>query len=459
MKRFSYIVFITLLTSFIFSCTTSNNMSKSKTPKPEWIDNRPNTSMYYIGIGSSKKNGLSPDAYKETARNSALNSLSSEISVQISSNSVINTIERDSELSETFERQITSSSSKNLTGYELVDSWDAGDIYWVYYRLSKAEYQKQKAIKKQAALEKAKLKYIQAIEYKTEGKLFDAVHSLVNGFADIAEYLAESTTVYIDSTQTDLGTDIYREIINTFNDIEFKPTENPINITSGIDISPEKLKMYIVNKHGKPVSNMPFSLSMTTAGLTKNKIISDQNGCFYLPLNKITSNDVVENLTIKLDMLSLSRITQDIFIRTVIRKIPPPNHTIVFTINSPLIFLSSNEKSNNLINNNDLLKTAFIQSMSDHKMRQSSIKDSADFIVHIESNTEVGETSSYQESTNLQYTISVVDKNQRIVYRKEEKSIRGFGENQDIAIKNAYDEAKNRIMRKSFDEFYRAIQQ
>ncbi len=455
-KRLIYLCLI-VLAGFTTSCAIFKSIPKPSGPKPEWVENRPQSNMYYIGIGSAKKSGLSPNTYMSNAKNAALNALSSDISVNISSSSVISTIETDYDLSETYQRTIKASSDKSIEGYETVDTWDSGLYYWVYVRLSKMQYEQQKAEKKNAALTKATDKLMQARNHKQEHHLYDAIHAYVDAFSDMSEYLAESTHTEMDGKQIDLGSTIYRELVECINNIQLHSKKNPLQITSGKPIPPSLMQIHVEDKQANPQPNLPFKLSFTCNGLINNKITSDQDGKIQIPLNKVYSVNQLETLKAELDMISISRMTKDIFIRTLIKKIPPPNYSLKLEIISPKVFVRTTEKHFNQKSDDDVLSDALMNAMAKYNIRIVETKKDADFYINLESNTEETVTSSYQKTANLNYTITVFDENKRIVYRKDEDKIQGFGNNYKEAGKEAYNEGANRIIRRNFDQIYEAI--
>src|ERR1043165_7908647 len=89
------------------------------------------------------------------AKKNALYDLSSEIKVDISSNSVLYTVQNNSNFNENFNSLIKLSNSDNIEGYSLVDSYENSKQYWVYYQLDKQEYANLKAKKKQQVIAKA----------------------------------------------------------------------------------------------------------------------------------------------------------------------------------------------------------------------------------------------------------------------------------------------------------------
>jgi hypothetical protein len=439
------------------SCNTSNNARKTKEPMPEWVENRPTSGMYYTGIGSANKEGLSPNSYMQNASNIALNALASEISVNISSNSVMSTIETDYQLSETYQRTIKSSSDKNIEGYETVDTWDGGDYYWVYYRLSKMQYEQQNKIKKDAAITQAKTKYLQAGELVNQGNQYEAIHSYVDALSNLSEYLSESTETTIDGSSLDLGSVIYRDLIQSITDVKINSAQNPINLTNGLNIDPNVLQCKLSVEKGTPLHSMPVVLSFTGSGLRDNKIVSDQLGILQIPLNKIVTTNQMETLTVELDMVTLSRLTKNIFIRTIIKKIPPPTYKLQINVKSPLIFIQTTEKSFGIQNSNTQLSDAIFQAMAKNNMRLTDNSSDADFLIKLESNTEEAVTNSYQKTVRLGYSITVFDKDNRIVFRKDEKDIDGYGDNLQEANVEAYKSASNRIVRKSFNDILQGI--
>ncbi|MEJ2055224.1 MAG: LPP20 family lipoprotein, partial [Calditrichaceae bacterium] len=82
--------------------------------------------------------------YRQIAKENALQDLASEITVNISSEIVVKMMETSDNLEEDLKSQIRATTKANLEGYEQVDNWEDNDFYWVYYRLSRDTYAKNK---------------------------------------------------------------------------------------------------------------------------------------------------------------------------------------------------------------------------------------------------------------------------------------------------------------------------
>lgn len=116
--------------------------------QPQWVKQTPTDPDYYTGVGFASK---SDDNYTEKATNAALSRLASSIAVTISAETNQQLLEKSGLLSETFESNFRLFANATLEGHELVDSWENRKEYWVYYRLSKENYQQLLKQKKQVA--------------------------------------------------------------------------------------------------------------------------------------------------------------------------------------------------------------------------------------------------------------------------------------------------------------------
>ena len=143
MKKQQFHPFISLTILFLIaSCASSpEEHNPSQKGKPEWIANRPDSTVFYIGIGGSETGNQADD--KEIARSRALAELSSEIFASIESTLDIQTTD-SSESGETYlvEQNIRQNVEQDLESLETVDTWySQQDGYWYYMRLSKMEWE------------------------------------------------------------------------------------------------------------------------------------------------------------------------------------------------------------------------------------------------------------------------------------------------------------------------------
>ncbi len=190
MKKLLFILSILVLFG---SCKSRQELPVAAAPVeikvPLWVSSRPNNGFKYIGIGFAEK-GKGAD-YQMAAKKAALYDLASEIKTNISSNSVLYTVQNNNNFNENFNSLIQLSNTDNLEGYTLVDAYENEKQYWVYYMLDKQQYADAKALKKQQTITKAG-NLIASSFYDERNKDFSAcLKKRIQAFGVLTPYLSE----------------------------------------------------------------------------------------------------------------------------------------------------------------------------------------------------------------------------------------------------------------------------
>ena len=135
--------------AWFLGCSPKIQPSDPESLKPSWLKTTPYQDGYYTGIGQSTKDGN--NNYIQAAKKSALDDLVSQIKVNVSSTSVLNQLEVDKKLTEQYEQIIKTTAADEIEEFEMVDAWEDGRNYWVYYRLSVSRYRQIKEEQKRDA--------------------------------------------------------------------------------------------------------------------------------------------------------------------------------------------------------------------------------------------------------------------------------------------------------------------
>ncbi|MEE4196559.1 MAG: LPP20 family lipoprotein [Bacteroidales bacterium] len=251
------------------SCTVINAAQK----KPEWVNQKPIDNKYYIGIGKSNK---SNQAYLQAAKNNALADLISEISVNISSQSLLHQFEDQSGFKESYEAFITLKAQKDIEGYELMDTYEDKNEYWVYYRLSKAEYARKKREKLEKAKSLAKNLLEKADDYEKKFDVHNALLFYVKAFDAIKEHLDEDlSTFLLDDGRVYLDHEIFESIQEIFSNIAIKPTK-------------EIFKINALSTNNEPVNaRVKYKTTLETQNLENIPVV------FYFPDNELATREEV----------------------------------------------------------------------------------------------------------------------------------------------------------------------
>jgi hypothetical protein len=165
---------------------------------PNWVSHRPNTAFKYVGIGFSEKG--KGGNYQMEAKKNALYDLASEIKVNISSNSVLYTVQNNNNFNENFNSLIKLSNTDNIEGYTLVDSYENEKQYWVYYELDKQTYADIKAKKKQQTISKASNLIVASFVDEKNKDFSSSLKKRIQAFGVLTPYLSEE--INFDPAQT-----------------------------------------------------------------------------------------------------------------------------------------------------------------------------------------------------------------------------------------------------------------
>jgi len=276
MTKISKILFLSfLICAFAFESSVA--IAKSNR-KPKWVSNRPINDDYYIGIGKSAKTQVD---YIQSAKNSALTDMISEISVQISSNSILSKFEDNSGYKEKYEATIQMSVKDNVQNYEIVDSWENKEEYWVYYRLSKAEYKRLKREKLEKAKSLSKDFFEKAKEYENSYDINNALIFYIRSFDAIKNHLGEDLSVFTFEGRVFLDNAIFQSIQDIFSRIRFVPGKEKYEIKA-LSSSNEPIIVKVKLKtdlETQNLSNIPVIFSFPDLDVDKTeKVVSLSNG-------------------------------------------------------------------------------------------------------------------------------------------------------------------------------------
>lgn len=432
MNKFAFLLIIFL--QLLWSCGSYKPVTDTP-PKPEWVQSRPNRSDFYIGISAATKKGLSPDYYIATAKRNALSDLSSEISVNIETSSILNSMSDDRQFSQQFVDNIKTSNALQLEGYELVSTWEDAENYWVYYQLSKSGYATWKEQKKQQAISDSKNKFLQGQKMLDEKLHYNAFQFYAEALMLLSPYLNESTVCEIDHQSVDLGNTIYNSISNFLNENKFDVQSLDITIKKGVETDRDVFCFYLKDPSNKGVANMPVKVDFTGFGLLKNSEKTGNDGKFCCSFQKIKSTNSQEILTMAIDKNALTRSVTNHFVRSMIQNIPVSESRIRVVLQKPNLRITCNEP---------VLQDYLTDHLySDFNMEVSS---SSDFILNAVSDVKQKEKYNDLYYIELECVFTLNDSSGNNIYRKRIKE-EYSGKDWATAEKNAYSEVKTMIDR------------
>lgn len=302
MKIYATALLIAASTATI-SCSSSKSTAPTEVVTPEypsWVTNRPLDNSKYIGIAGVKKNQY-PGNYSEMATKMALNEMSGQIKVVISSNSMLYTFEDASgQVTDEYKEFIQTTTDEVFENYTLIDSWEDSNEYWVWYELSKAQYETDK----QKRIQNASVESLETIEQGDKllatGNYSDALSYYLEAIDPIKSYIGEQIQVDIDGESVYLGQYILNKIQAVNEQFKLIPLQEEAKLYWGENLSDTPLTFQLLaNKN--PVSGFPVELSYTEGRLSRKWTDSDALGVVNVGLSKVKSTAPNQQINAQLD--------------------------------------------------------------------------------------------------------------------------------------------------------------
>lgn len=417
---------------------------------PLWVSSRPNNGFKYVGIGVSDK-GKSSN-YQIDAKKNALYDLSSEIKVNISSNSVLYTVQNNNNFNENFNSLINLTNTDNIEGYQLVDSYENEKQYWVYYQLDKAEYANQKAQKKQQIISKATNLINLSFNDEKNKDFSSCLKKRIQAFGVLTPYLSEE--ISFDAAQTngiktvfDL-TSIIQQQLQSISLVQQK--ELPILKPYQLTYAPLVYGLELKTK--TPLQNFPFIISSDEEKIKINeKTTTNNNGELQLKVNYVEPINQTAAFALSPDISSL--MGSDSLGRagiTVLKQfIQTPSLKVQARVNNINIFISASEKNFGKPTNLNLIESIISKKFNGQEVQVVSKAADADYIIESVAETQEDISSDILESNykiklaaliiSLQLKDNVT---QEVIFKTQVNDVYGYANNIEKAGMNAYTNPK-----------------
>lgn len=425
----------------------------AQTEKPEWILKYPINSDFFVGIAYADKKLYN---YMEAAKSKALQSLANEITVKIIGQTSLQTIEINQKVKQSYISSVTTETIKELEGYELVDSWQDKNQYWVYYRLSKKDYYQAKKDKANSALQIAKNYMMLGNENINTNNYIQGINYYFMATNQIQNYLYFEFDLDLKQQINELYQDAYKNVSTFYNQIEIKTNSDQIKL------KPYQLKNYqlnfqIQNKQNlKPITNFPFIINVISgkADIEINKKLVNEKGSLNFKIISFSTKNKTTIFKIKLDKEALFNeyiLTNNLLAIDLYKKISCEKNIEVEseTLN---VFIKSTEKSFNTKNKDQALANALKSYLTENGINITNEAATANYFLTIEANTTKGNTAYDMQVVYLDATITL-NKANTSIYNKNFNGVKGLKATENAASYDAY----QKLIRKFNEELYQEL--
>ncbi len=415
---------------------------------PDWVTNRPIVKEFYIGIGYASKIKGSNE-HIEIAKNGALKNLASEITVNITGEVISNVVEKSGILEEELKSLIRSTTEAELEGYELVDEWQSKKEYWVYYRLSKIIYIKLRQENIDQAISLALNLFSEAKKNEISKNYEKALLYYLQALNPIEKYITETLQTEFDGRTIYLNNEIYFSIQNLLSNIELKPAKTSVEAKRNKALKqPLVVKAIYYEEELTPISNLPLAFAFTRGDgdLVKN-IHTDMNGEARCKVSKITSNDRMQMVGVKLDISSLINQDSTSFVyQNILKSFPIPTTRIILNVTGLSFNIESDEtnlgKKLSVLHVEPKLKEAF----SEKGFTFTEDMSKADVYVKINARSREGSELYGMFTAFVDLSVSAIDMSSGDeVYKCSLTNVSGQGLNFEKAGLKAFENAADEI--------------
>ena len=453
-SRFSLLLLVISLIT-LGSCASKKNIPVA----PSWISERPINSAYYIGIASASKNEYPYNAM-DVARENALNSLAREIRVNVSSESVLSTLQVNHWVEESFASNITSTVAEDLEGYTLVGSFEDENYVHVYYQISKSEYSRILAERKRVALGIAYGHYLDANRFYSEGSIPLAIERYLMGLDAMSKYLAEEN-LYTNEDGIEFLLD--RALFNgltsgiTMLDISCELSSIDLkladNYTSTIKVS--------VSHEGKQIGGVPLAYKYSRGRVPIRGTTSTSNdGLANIVLKGFYPGTTLSELQVEVDVQGLINILKPLSpLKPLAENLNATPLLVPIELEAPRIRVVGNEKLFGRKVKSKTLIPAIKASLIEHGVEvvDASVEDA--LVLRVTADTRIGGEGRGFYTAYLNATLSLKDFEGVLVMQKTLDNVKGVQTEKRLAGEEAYRKASKKVLGRFIESFIEALYQ
>ncbi|MBS1553631.1 MAG: LPP20 family lipoprotein [Bacteroidetes bacterium] len=452
-----------LLCLLAAACSPAVNTSLKndlQNTKPTWLSAKPDQSFYYIGIGHSTKTGT--NNFVQEAKKSALEDLVSEIKVNVSGTSVLSQIDANKEFQEKYEQIIKTTAADEIEEFEQVDSWQDDRNYWVYYRLSKQRYKEIKDEQKRNAVSIGLDFFTKAKQAERNNDPVLALGFYYQGFRAIEKYLAEPIRLEFEGKEILLTSEVIASMQMLLDKLEIAVTPSEVTLNRRVSIDDQSFTAKAYDKASKKkIADLPLRATFEKgAGNVFPDYKTNAEGSAKILLTKISSRDLEQTVSIKVNPLSFAGGTATKIDSLVVQKLVVPRATILLNVQRPLVYVSSVERSLGNVKSTQQVTNKIKNYLANAGFEFTDQKNKAELALDVDANSEKGAVSGSIFITYVTAVIRVSSvKDNKEIYATTLDRVKGFSLDFERSSQEAYNKSLEILEKEKLPELLNSILQ
>lgn len=409
-------------------------------PPPAWVQSRPLNSTYYIGVGKASK-AIDDGQFEELAKSNALSDMISEIKVNVSSESFLTTIDRSAEFEQVYEEVIKTSVTDQVKNYETVGTYQDAEYYYVYIRISKAQYLAEKAAEKQKVVDEAMEYFQKAKSYESLEEYFQAMNFYLKTFLHLKDYAKEKNEVDFEGEKIVLDRAAYFKFSELASQIKIVVDKNSSQLT--FEQKYRDTIHVMVLCYGAPIKNAIVDVR----GLSNvSSLYTNDEGMTSINISK-ESRSIKNKIELDLELAKmLGNLESNALSKKLIGQITVPKTEVALNFVKPLIYLNFQEQNLDQELKPGLLKGLFSAQLSSKGFVHTETPADADVMIELTSNTNTGDQRGnfYTSFLNIGITVRNLHNDEKL-YGNAYQNLKGVFNSYESAGIKAYEGVENKL--------------
>lgn len=406
MSRFYLFLFAVIL----IGCGSKKEVAQTETtpPPPSWVSSRPISSTYYVGIGLAQKTpGVN---HQRMAKENALSDLASEIEVNVNSNSLLYTLEREYKFEQEFRETIKTQTNLDLEDFEIVDSWEDQNAYWVYYRLNKATYKAKQEKKKETAKDLGLDFLSKAESAENSGQFATSADHYLRGIQALEEFANEDLKVNYAGREIFLANELFIGLNQLLTSPQLK-LEDEIILSFQNRFQTKSSLLVTSNDGTQPYESVPIVYEyFGIYGRNKSRLATNADGRIEIQVSEVDKERTQNAVDISIDSESIFEPYQsDKFMKELTQSIRPKRVQEPIKYIPPTVYISSTEKNLGREMDSEPIKSAVMNSLQRRDIRFANSPRAADMSIKIDANTKKSGEAQGFSTCFLEIDLQLVD--------------------------------------------------
>jgi hypothetical protein len=432
------------------SCQSTKQTTEIDSGIPSWVKDYPVSDSHYIGIGIADRSSH-PQDYIQIAQQNALQNLSSQIKVSISSQSVFLQMDREYGYEEDFKSNIEMNANEILEGYELSGTFTQQNEYWVYYRLSKQLYKEIRKARIEEAIEESKYFLNKAIIHYTPLK--EKYIYYVKAMHVLEPYLSEPLKTEFERETVFLGSEIIARFRSYVDDYQIYNLTKKIKVMIGNSVDRIRLAVQHQDERLADIPLITSSLLLEPYNLSQS---TDTNGVFLTSVPKIKSTERNQKIEVGIDFKNwLDEASDSEFIQKLFKGIKTHQINVPVYVYTPTIYVQTEEKHFGKDTNSSDIRFAAESALSKLDFTPVGNKNDAQITLYINTDSRKGIEQNGQKMFTAFVDINVQarDLDNRVIFSKTINKIKGIQLDFKQAENESYQQAMEEIKQTIIPEF------